>query len=171
MPYTTAVPTLSDGVTVDAADLNEYADALNALGAAWTGWTPALTASTTNPTLGTSSTASGRYLRVNKFVVCDFQIIFGTSPTAGSGTYYISLPVTAATSKPYKWIGSCNIKDSSTGNIGGPLALGLPNDGTKVRIVYPSAWPTGTSTEVTHAVPWTWAAGDELNGWALFEAA
>ena len=168
--YTGPVPSFTDGVTVDKDDLNELVNALNATGA-WTSYTPTLTASGSNPTLGTGSTAAGKYMRVNKTVICDFQIIFGSSMAAGSGTYYVSLPVTAATAKPYKWIGSANIKDNSTGNIGGPLGLGLPNDGTKVRIIYPATWPTGTSTEVTHAVPWTWAQSDELNGWLVYEAA
>ena len=72
---------------------------MNSIGAAYETWTPTLTASTTNPTLGTGSSQTGRYGRVNKSVYGQGQISFGTAGVAaGNGFYYISIPVTAQSS-------------------------------------------------------------------------
>ena len=71
------------------------------VGGAWTATTCTVTASTTNPSLGSGGffTNSVRYVRVGKTVIVNGQLIAGTaSVTAGSGTYYFSLPVTSAVS-------------------------------------------------------------------------
>lgn len=62
----------------------------------YTTYTPTLTAATTNPTLGTGATATGRYYTDGKHVEGDVNIIFGSSLSAGSGSYRISLPVNNA---------------------------------------------------------------------------
>jgi hypothetical protein len=59
-------------------------------------YTPAVTGSTTDPGLGTSPTVEGRYILMGKLVYVHIRIIVGTSPTPGSGSYSISLPVAAA---------------------------------------------------------------------------
>lgn len=160
----------ADSATVTASDFDTHLrDFANAFGA-FTSYTPTLTASTTSPTLGSGSTAAGKYLRVQKLVIAQFQIIFGSSMAAGSGTYYVSLPVTASTTSPYRHIGEGYFYDSSTSALLRP-ALTLPNDGTKVRATYPATWPTGTETSVAHGTPWTWAQSDQLNGWLVYEAA
>ncbi len=168
--WTTAVRTWAAGEKVTAANLNaQLADFANGFGA-FTSYTPTLTASGSNPTLGTGSTAAGKYLQVRKTVIAQFQIIFGSSMATGSGTYYVSLPVTASTTNPYRHIGEGYFYDSSASALLRP-ALTLPNNGTKVRATYPATWPTGTETSVAHAVPWTWAQSDQLNGFVVYEAA
>ena len=80
---------VSSGQVLTAAKLQE-------IGAAWESFTPALTAATTNPTLGTGGSTAGRYGRIQKVVVGIGLVSFGTAGTAaGSGLYYVSLPITA----------------------------------------------------------------------------
>lgn len=57
----------------------------------WQSFTPTITASTP-PSLGTGPTQSGRWRRVGDSIEMEVQTIAGTSPTAGSGTYYWRLP-------------------------------------------------------------------------------
>lgn len=66
----------------------------------WVAYTPTITASTTNPGLGAGGAIAGAYATLNggKTVVWRVRIDSGTSPTAGSGTYRISLPVAPAAS-------------------------------------------------------------------------
>lgn len=62
-------------------------------------YTPVLTASTTNPTLGTGAVVTGSYCVIGDMVHYIAYIKFGTSGvSAGSGEYYVSLPVSASTS-------------------------------------------------------------------------
>jgi hypothetical protein len=87
---------------------------------AWTSYTPALTSSGTQPVLGTASVATGKYVQINKFVYGYFNIQFGTSGiTAGTGTYFISLPVPSARTTGTFWeynLGTGTFGDNSTGN-------------------------------------------------------
>jgi hypothetical protein len=75
------------GEVLTAADMNGIGE--------WTSYTPVLTA-TTNPTLGTGSTATGSYARVQNLIVYKYFVQFGTSGiSVGTGNYKISLPVPA----------------------------------------------------------------------------
>lgn len=58
----------------------------------WQSWTPVLFATGTNPTMG-NSTVSGRYLVDGKTVHVAISILFGSTFSAGSGAYGITLPV------------------------------------------------------------------------------
>jgi hypothetical protein len=136
---------------------------MNSIGAAWETWTPTLTASTTNPTLGTGSTATGRYGRVNKIVHGNAQIQFGTAGVAaGSGNYFVSLPVTAQANGVIG--GTWQAYDSSTLTVYfGSLVL----DTTSRVILYYN----NPASFVTNATPWTWAASDFIRVWFTYEAA
>ena len=136
---------------------------LNTIGAAWETYTPTLTASTTNPTLGTGSSASGKYGRVNKIVCGQGQINFGSSGvSAGSGFYFVSLPITALASGQV--IGQFQFYDSSSGNV----YLGTVISDTTTRgIMYYGA----PSTVVTNSTPFTWAANDFIRYTFQYEAA
>ena len=61
-------------------------------------WTPTLTGSTTDPDLGDGFTY-GRWSRIGDDVTIDFLVRVGTdgNQTTGAGTYYVDLPITAAT--------------------------------------------------------------------------
>jgi len=136
---------------------------LNTIGAVWETYTPTLTASTTNPTLGTGSSASGKYGRVNKLVYGQGQINFGSAGVvAGSGFYFVSLPITALASGQV--IGQFQIYDSSAGAV----YLGTVISDTTTRgIMYYGA----PSTVVTNSTPMVWAANDFIRYTFQYEGA
>ena len=137
---------------------------LNTIGAAWETWTPALTASTTNPTLGTGSTAAGRYGRINKTVFGNCRIFFGTSGvSAGSGFYFVSLPVTAQGVGVVA--GSGYVYDASTGLV---RHVSIAIDSTSRVALY---LENQTNYAVSSTNPWTWAASDQIQFSFEYEAA
>lgn len=133
------------------------------IGGAWTSWTPTLTASTTNPTLGTGSDASGRYAQINKSVFFYATFTFGTGAAAGTGSYQISLPITAKNA--LNVVGSGWLYDSSANRL----------ETCVVRLgatTYAWCYQTATSTYQTQAAqPWTWAQGDVITIFGTYEAA
>ena len=136
---------------------------LNTIGAAWETYTPALTASTTNPTLGTGSSATGRYGQVNKIVCGQGQINFGTAGvSAGSGFYYVSLPITAQSSG--KVIGQFQFYDSSAFAV---YVGTLISDTTTRSLMYYNN-PASVASNTT---PFTWAASDFIRYTFQYEAA
>ena len=135
---------------------------MNTIGAAWETWTPALTAQTTNPTLGTGSSQTGRWARINKIVTGQGRIKFGTSGTAaGSGYYLVSLPTAAQAAT------------------GGPCGtVYIFDGGVSVRVGVLIMTTTTTCTMrydagalVTNAAPWAWGANSEIHYQFIYEAA
>jgi hypothetical protein len=123
-------------------------------------WTPTLTASVGNPNLGAAPTRTGVYHRTGLLVNVWFQIVFGTAPSAGTGTYQLEdLPF------------DVDVLVSGAGT-GGGIRL-VDSSSSTAQMVFPriqsatqvlmqtTAQPTAL---VTAAVPWTWAAGDSLTG-------
>lgn len=76
------------GAVLTAAQLNLYAPQ------EWTAYTPALTALTTNPTLG-NSTLTGKWARFGKLYHFRISLTIGSTFTAGSGAYFLSLPMSS----------------------------------------------------------------------------
>lgn len=159
--YNGAMPTFSVGEDVGvAAKLNQIRDLGRAFTDAWSAYTPTLTASTTNPT---GWTQTGYYMQAGKLVIARFYVAAGGSMTAGSGTYRVALPV-AANMTAQQQPGNVLAWDTSAGNAA--QALALISASTYAQLLLP-----GTAGFVSHAVPWTWASGDYLNGTLIYEAA
>jgi hypothetical protein len=148
---------LSAGQILTAATMNQ-------IGAVWETWTPALTASTTNPTLGTGSSITGRYGRIQKTVFGNVTILFGSSGVAaGTGFYFVSLPVTAQSNTPP--VGSGWLLDSSTSLL---RQVEVTLDTTS-RV---ALWiDNSTNFAVSATNPWTWAASDQIRFNFVYEAA
>lgn len=124
-----------------------------------TSYTPVLTATTTNPTLGTGSTANGWYTYGSEMVTYTFFLKFGTSPSAGSGNYLVSLPVTSATpfgSTLHPAVGTIQIADFSANNYAAGSCFVDASTGANVGLI--------SGAIVGAAVPWTWAASDYISG-------
>lgn len=141
---------------------------------AWQSHTPVVTASVTNPTLGTDNVAQGYYVQIGKVVIYKFAIQFGTaSVNAGSGSYFVSLPV-AARLVPTDYqtipIGTGRLSDSSTSN-SGPIFPEIETSTTLQLVYYASAGAAGTAAPVANNAPWTWAASDKITGYVVYEAA
>src|SRR5262245_2307147 len=81
----------------------------------WSSYTPQLTASSSNPTLGSGSVQNGRFTQIGKLIIVHIRVHFGSSgAAAGSGTYFISVPVTGTFfEENFQTIGSGNLFDSS----------------------------------------------------------
>jgi hypothetical protein len=86
------------------------ADSSTSTGLAWTGnwisYTPAWTAVTTNPVLG-NGTLTGGYRRIGGQVDFWINLAAGSTTTYGSGTYLLSLPVSAVGSE---WNGEYTVR-------------------------------------------------------------
>lgn len=151
-------------------DHNELHARHNEFEGQWPSYTPALTAATTNPSLGTSPTQIGSYTRVGRQISGLATIVFGTTPSAGSGEYRIGLPVTprSTNSAGHNLIGHGMIFDSSVSALEhvelswfapGPFAL-LFRQGA-----------SGTLWQIRHDNPWPWAQGDFIVLQFNYEAA
>lgn len=161
--------TFSAGSGITMATVgNDVEIAASGGGFTFTTYTPTLTATVTNPTLGSGATSSGRYAQSGKLVFVTVLILFGSGMTAGSGTYQIALPVTAATAAV---------------NQGVPLGFGWLVgtsrihtlidfvDNSKLQMRYLTAFASGFGTLVSNANPWTWANTYHMDLHFAYEAA
>lgn len=124
----------------------------------WATYTPVLTGTGTSPTLGAGSIA-GRFTSDGVTQRGSVLIAFGSGMTAGSGQYYITLPlVTPSTARV---VGTTFLYHASPAT----RAVCATQVITTTQ-VYLS--PHGATDEVGGAVPWTWASGDLIR--VQFEA-
>jgi len=129
-------------------------------------YVPALTGSTSNPALGSggSFTQEGRYhFLPGRMVTANVSLRFGTTGVgAGSGYYFISLPIAADA--------TFHVIDTTPG-VADSIGFGVLRDNTAgyttaVPWLYSAnavALMLPTAGLVAHAVPWTWAASDAMN--------
>ena len=133
---------------------------------AWTAYTPAWTATSSNPSGAASLT--GKYCRIGNTVLFRVTLEMDGGTSFGSGTWLISLPVTAVAgitggfpvasaflldSSPYAaYIGQAQLTSTST-----------------ARLVYQKV--TGEQGVVTPTTPFTWATGDTIVLSGSYEAA
>lgn len=164
----------NEGMTIYETDTNltrQYT------GSAWgilfingpTSYVPVLTASSSNPTLGTGNVAVGKYTYLpGGMIKYRFYVQFGTASVAtGSGTYQISLPLTAADALAGASVEDCGsgiVRDSS-GATQRQATLVILSSTLDKLIMYADDVP------VTAVAPWTWAASDYLTGSIVYQAA
>lgn len=166
-PYTSEQIWRTDKGCVEVHDGSSWREAprRDGGGSAWTSYTPTLTATTSNPTLGSGSTRSGAYMQVGKMVTVRATVKFGTSGTAaGSGTYEISLPVTAKTITTGRQQGTATFFDNSANDFGDGAVFIDNGATTKAKL-------SMDSTVVTNSAPWTWGASDQIDFTMTYEAA
>jgi len=163
-----------DGMTVYETDTDRYSSYNGStwltLGQTVTGtYTASLTAATTNPSLGTGGTAEGRYtLRNGKW--CDLRatVQWGTSGSAGSGQYFIALPVatSASITNGVSNVGSAMMRDASGGpalNVGTCYATASQ---TTMALLSVGGGLVNSST------PWAWGgSGDYITIGLTYEIA
>ena len=151
------------GDVLTAADMNGIGE--------WTSYTPVLTASTTNPTLGTGSTVIGSYARIQDLIIYRFYIGFGSSGVnAGSGFYYVSLPVTANQFGNFFTAssGQTAFYDSSGNAI--YFANSWMDTSTRISIIFQQSF-NGAMANMTNSVPAIAAANDVISGYMIYRAA
>jgi hypothetical protein len=168
-----ARPTPShEGMTIYETDTDRYmswnGSAWMILGQTVTGtYVPALTASS-NPNLGSGSSALGRYtLWGGKWCAVRATVQWGSSGSAGSGQYLLSLPFTTSASitDGVSNVGSALMRDASGGpaiNIGVCYAIA-----SSATMALHSA-----SGGVNNTTPWTWGgSGDYITIGLTYETA
>jgi hypothetical protein len=137
----------------------------------WTSYTPVLTASTTNPTLGTGSSATGAYARVQNLIIYNFLILFGTSGVnAGVGNYSVSLPVTANAVGAF--YGATNGQTTFFDNSANSLynANAWIGTTTTLSILFQTTF-NGPVANLAAANPVIPAANDAISGLIIYRAA
>lgn len=140
-----------------AIDLSKLASA------AWTSFTPVWTAATTNPVLG-NGTITGRYIQIGKIVFYSIIVTAGSTTTFGTGTYALSLPVTAL-SQPNMTMGMGNVLDTGTSNYS---AMAVQSTTTKINLALTS---NASGAVWTPTAPFTLANGDKSLVSGMYEAA
>lgn len=138
---------------------------LNSLNAP--GWTSygsiAWSSSGTQPVVS-DGTLVGRYRRTtdSDLLIYEFGLVMGGTTTYGTGTYFISVPVTPSATATSYAAGAAYILDSGTLD---KAAIVKFQDNTKLKIV------TATAGVVTPTIPQTFASGDQIHGVILYEPA
>lgn len=146
----------SPGDVLTAADMN-------AIGT-WTAFTPVWTADGTTPSLGNGS-LWGRYVQINKLVIAQVGIQFGSTTTQGTGQWRIGYPVTPNRSDLFVAgdIGSGRMYDGA-GNTDNMHVMSQASD-SYFKLLTDTAGVVGSN------VPWTWNTGDECLWTMIYRAA
>ena len=141
---------------------------LNAIGT-WTTYTPTWTSTGTAPAIG-NGTLTGRYVQVNKLVIVNIFMEFGSTTTAGTGTYYWGLPVASGSLFNGEFngaFGNASIRDAGIATYRGMAELNANDtDNTNVRVVR-----TDANAAVTNTSPMTWGTGDHISLLYIYESA
>jgi hypothetical protein len=167
--FTGTIPTIASGDTTTVpTNLATYRDALKAATEAWTsfGSGSSWTATTTNPTLG-NGTWVGHYRQLDKTVDFWIRITVGSTTTAGSGIYQVTLPVTPIAGHPCRF-GVAFSDASASATYFGMTAF---VSGAKVNLLYHSSAAGGALGAVGNTTPAAPATGDTYDVWGSYEAA
>jgi hypothetical protein len=128
--------------------------------AGWTAFTPTWTCTGTAPSLGNGSLA-GSYKQLGKTVHMWGQLTAGSTTTFGTGTWIMSIPITA-TSNGAQMIGSCYPQDTGVNAYAGVVG----QNSTTTRTFISTGAAGVAAANITNVFPFTWANGDLLR-WSL----
>ena len=145
------------------------ADSTAATGLAWsyggkrTSYTPTWgVESGTAPTIGNGSVA-GNYNRVGDLVFFQISVVFGSTTTAGSGTYTFSLPF-AMGNAAFGFTGSTQILDSGVAWYRGFTPISVQGGYTDKFVLINDS---GTAA-VTNTTPIIFNTGDTIYVWGVY---
>ena len=159
MSLNTTPRTWVNPLVVTDAHLNtEIRDALIGLQAAWVSYTPTLT----GITLGNGSVVAS-YYQQGKTIHMRLRFTAGSSSTF-SGTFNVTLPVTAASTYALNdAIGAGSLDQAAAPTSSRTAATAAIASTTNLFLI-----AAGT---VTATAPWTWTTGDTFSLTATYEAA
>lgn len=148
-------------------DPAKLAGGSSAMLSAWASWTPTWT----NLTVG-SGVVEAKYCQIGKIVVARLSFIYGSGSAVGTAVSF-TLPVTAVSYpnivNDMDIIGSGHMLDSGSGNYKATVCAASI---TTARIYADKADATYLyTTDLTSAVPFTWAANDSITLLLTYEAA
>lgn len=166
--WTGTIPTFTAGERVRASKLQTLSDILTARTGASGTWTPTLSGITVGT--GGSAATVARYNRANKRVEYIFAVTLGSSGAAVANPPTFTLPATPATyygsTLP---IGIATYLDVSASQRWEGIAYNL--SAAVATLFYATEAGGGSGTSITNALPFTWAAGDQLVCWGSYETA
>lgn len=145
--------------TLTAANLNTLRDALRAVGDPLGVFAPAWTATTANPTLS-NGTITGGYSAAGKRIDFTIEVLFGSSTTAGSGAYQLTIPVAGAVANMP--VGPALIRTSSGQRYTGIAYLHTTSE---LRVIM-----SATDDQLAHDTI-VWANGDRFTISGTYESA
>lgn len=152
----TSPVSLPAGAEIEDTDLDAYEN----LTAAWTTYVPDWTSSGTAPAIG-NGTRSGAYIQVGKLVMVRGRLVFGSTSTFGTGSYRVSVPVTASGGSVNESTGSLWLFDNGTQS-------GI---GTCTWVSTTTLWLSTASGDITNTSPWTWTTSDQIRWSIIYDAA
>lgn len=137
---------------------------MNSIGAAWETYTPTWT----SITLG-NATQDFRYCRINKLVVVQGQLTFGSTTVMTAATPTFTFPFTASRASVLK-VGDANLYDASAdvGYLGVVLSISTT---AGYLYCYNSSVNYLTTAAIQPTVPYTWAVSDRIAVNVVYEAA
>ncbi|MEV6526895.1 hypothetical protein AB0M43_33685 [Longispora sp. NPDC051575] len=161
----TTFPEQFVGQVADPEFINNLTDEVTRLGtyvtsayATWKPFTPTLTATPTSPNLGAGASLTGRYRMAGSLLTAEYTIVWGSSGiSVGSGIYRLSLPRPPAFG--VKALGVLWVSHPST----------LAQQAGVCRIVGTGLEMIALDKVLSHALPWTWAAGDQIGAAITYE--
>ena len=131
---------------------------------AWTAYTPTWTTSGTAPSLGNGS-LTGAYQQLGKTVFVRVHLTFGSTTTAGTGNWRMTLPV-AAKSTNHVVMPATYLDNTVNWYIG---MVNCEYDGNANYVV--PLLGSSPSAAVTNTAPFTWGNTDSLTFNGSYEAA
>ncbi|MET7779559.1 hypothetical protein ABZU94_29685 [Streptomyces mirabilis] len=154
------------GEVVSAAIMNqEIRDQFNSMFAAWTPYTPTWTSSGTAPNIG-NGTLTGRYQKYGRTVLCEINMVAGSTSTYGTGNYNWLLPAQAANAG-ISVVGSAQLLGSARWN----GAIVISPNASNCSAFLPVASNDTRSNFMTPTVPETLAAGAQVRLTFTYESA
>lgn len=160
--WTTDIGAFATDDVLEAADMTLIRENFQVDGSAWTSYTPTWTTTGTAPAIG-NGTLAGAYVQTGKTVRFRAKLTAGSTTTFGTGTWSLSLPVTAKAADTM--VVSGWIFDSGTRHY---VAVGKLTSTTTLSIIHTES---GNSGQVDATSPQTWANGDFLVVTGVYEAA
>lgn len=155
MTWPASIASAVAGAVAAAADFNSHRDALKAIGDAWPGYTPVLTSNSSAPTIGNSA-ISGSYRLMGKTADVHMNVTIGSTFSAGTGIYRLSLPS-----------GAVPLSTSSAEAMGIATVLDVSASQT---YFYHVLYVSSTTVSMVNSVgavggsaPMTWATGDRIS--------
>ena len=132
----------------------------------WEVWTPTWSASTTNPVIG-NGTLVGRFKRDGKKIDFYIHLTIGSTTSNGVGFYSFDLPVPEV-ARPWSFDGYAF--DTSLGDYYAIKSIRQASDSTGLIRADPTS-AGGPLRGVGATTLFTWATGDVLYLWGMYEAA